>query len=203
VRSLLASHHHRFDDLEPTRVLPQGNADSLDQQGSRVMRCYFMRSGHIDVKMLSGLSDEEAVVKAKLLFSKHEGPIEGFEVWDRSRVVFRHHRDLKDRAGNADDSGVYLVKFHFRALRSRGTKLDAKIAPRRNLKARPNLLGSSGSGRSCGPRRAFSARWRSGAAPTSPLQGSTSWSSFSRGLHRKLRWPPWSASEPPLHALDP
>ena len=39
------------------------------------MRCYFMRSGHIfDVEMLGSRSDEEAVAKAKLLFSRHEWP---------------------------------------------------------------------------------------------------------------------------------
>jgi hypothetical protein len=64
----------------------------------------FMRSGHIfDAEMLSGLSDEEAVAKAKLLFSRHEGPIEGFEVWDRSRVTFRHHPDLNDHSEKAGE----------------------------------------------------------------------------------------------------
>ena len=68
------------------------------------MRCYFMSGGHIfDVEMLGGLSDEEAVAKAKLLFSGHEGPVQGFEVWDRARVVFRHHPDLNDRSEKADE----------------------------------------------------------------------------------------------------
>jgi hypothetical protein len=65
-----------------------------------------MRRGHIvDVEVLGGLSDEEAVAKARLLFSEHEGPIEGFEVWDSTRVVFRHHTDLKNGAENADGPG--------------------------------------------------------------------------------------------------
>jgi hypothetical protein len=68
------------------------------------MRCYFMRRGRIvDVEVLSGLSDEEAVAKARQLFSKHEGQIEGFEVWDRARVVFRYHPDLKNGAENPVD----------------------------------------------------------------------------------------------------
>jgi hypothetical protein len=69
--------------------------------GVESMRCYFMSGGHIfDVEMLGGLSDEEAVAKAMLLFSEHEGPIQGFEVWDRARVVFRHHPDI-DRSEKA------------------------------------------------------------------------------------------------------
>ena len=68
------------------------------------MRCYFMRRGHIvDVEVLSGLSDEEAIAKARLLFSEHEDRIEGFEVWDRTRVVFRHHPGLKNGPESADD----------------------------------------------------------------------------------------------------
>ncbi|MFY9969498.1 MAG: hypothetical protein WBQ45_04705 [Roseiarcus sp.] len=66
-----------------------------------------MRRGHIvDVEILTGLSDEEAVAKARLLFSNHQGPIEGFEVWDGTRVVFRHHTNLNDAAKNADDRGA-------------------------------------------------------------------------------------------------
>jgi hypothetical protein len=71
------------------------------------MLCYFMTRGHIvDVEMLGGLSDEEAVAKAKLLFSEHEGPIQGFEVWDRARVVCRHHPDLKDEPEKPDQGGA-------------------------------------------------------------------------------------------------
>ena len=67
------------------------------------MRCYFTSGGHIfDVETLGGLSDEEAVAKAKLLFSERDDPIQGFEVWDRARVVFRNHPDL----GNAAEPGV-------------------------------------------------------------------------------------------------
>ena len=41
--------------------------------------------------MLSGLSDREAIEKAqKLFFLERRGQFEGFEVWDRTRVVFRH-----------------------------------------------------------------------------------------------------------------
>ena len=51
------------------------------------MRCFFLRGGHIG----SGLSDQEAIAKAhKLFFLDRRGQFEGFELWDRTRVVFRH-----------------------------------------------------------------------------------------------------------------
>jgi hypothetical protein len=55
------------------------------------MRCYFMRDGHIEaVEELPGLSDEEAIAKAHALFSERKHLFEGFEVWDRTRVLIRH-----------------------------------------------------------------------------------------------------------------
>ena len=55
------------------------------------MRCYFMRDGHIDaVEELPGLSDEQAIAKADALFSQRKHLFEGFEVWDRTRVLIRH-----------------------------------------------------------------------------------------------------------------
>ncbi len=55
------------------------------------MRCYFLRDGHIaGVEILPpGLSDEDAIARAHTLSLKHKGPFDGFEVWDRARVVFR------------------------------------------------------------------------------------------------------------------
>jgi hypothetical protein len=55
------------------------------------MLCYFLRDGHIaGVEMLPlGLSDEDAITRAHTLSSKRKGPFDGFEVWDRSRFVFR------------------------------------------------------------------------------------------------------------------
>jgi hypothetical protein len=58
-------------------------------------------------KDAGGLSDhdEKAAESAdKLLFSKHEGPIDGFGVWDSARVVCKHRPDLQNGAENADDS---------------------------------------------------------------------------------------------------
>ena len=56
------------------------------------MRCFFLRNGHIAaVEMLPDLSDQEAIAKAhKLFFLERHGQFEGFEVWDCTRVVFRH-----------------------------------------------------------------------------------------------------------------
>ena len=76
------------------------------------MPCYFVRGGHfVDVEVVGGLSDEEVVAKARLLFSKHKGPIDGFEVWDSARVVFEHDPDLKNRSEKAGELGVASVRF--------------------------------------------------------------------------------------------
>jgi hypothetical protein len=55
------------------------------------MRCYFLIDGHIaGVEMLTGLSDRDAVTKARLLFSGRRIPFDGYEVWDQTRFVFRY-----------------------------------------------------------------------------------------------------------------
>ena len=55
------------------------------------MRCYFMRDGHIEaVEELPGLADDEAITKAHALFSERKQHFEGFELWDRARVLMRH-----------------------------------------------------------------------------------------------------------------
>jgi hypothetical protein len=55
------------------------------------MRCYFMRGGHIvDVQELPGLSNEEATAKAHALFLEREHLFEGFELWDRTRLVIKY-----------------------------------------------------------------------------------------------------------------
>ena len=55
------------------------------------MRCYFMRDGHIEaVELLPGLADEDAIAKAHALFSERKHCFEGFELWDRARVLIRH-----------------------------------------------------------------------------------------------------------------
>jgi hypothetical protein len=60
-------------------------------QESYSMRCYFMRAGRIEaVEELPGLSDEQAVAKAHALFSERKHKFEGFELWNRTRVIIRH-----------------------------------------------------------------------------------------------------------------
>jgi len=55
------------------------------------MRCYLMKNGHIQaVEELPGLWDEEAIEKSRRLFeAKSKGQFDGFEVWDRARVVIK------------------------------------------------------------------------------------------------------------------
>ena len=56
------------------------------------MPCYFLRDGHVaGVEMMPfGLSDEDAIARARTSSSKRKGPLDGLEVWDHGRMVFRH-----------------------------------------------------------------------------------------------------------------
>lgn len=55
------------------------------------MRCYFLRAGHIEaVEILTGLSEQDAVAKAHQMYLERKAVYDGFEVWDRTRVVVRH-----------------------------------------------------------------------------------------------------------------
>ena len=59
--------------------------------GKLNMRCYFLRGGHIvAAEELTSVSDKEAIVEARVLFSERENPVETFEVWDRTRAIIRH-----------------------------------------------------------------------------------------------------------------
>jgi hypothetical protein len=47
----------------------QGIANSLGNAGARIMRCFFLRQGYVvDVEMLPGLSELDAIAKAHSLF---------------------------------------------------------------------------------------------------------------------------------------
>jgi len=76
------------------------------------MRCYFLREGHIaSVELLTGLSDEEAIAKAHELYRERRAKFEGFEVWDRTRVVTRHpdpdgEKSTPDRLGEEQKRAV-------------------------------------------------------------------------------------------------
>jgi hypothetical protein len=55
------------------------------------MRCYFIGDGHIEaVEELPGLADDEAIAKARALFLERKNLYQGFEVWDRARVLLPH-----------------------------------------------------------------------------------------------------------------
>jgi hypothetical protein len=57
-----------------------------------VMRCYFLCGRRVvGVAMLPvGLSEEETIARAHKLSANRRRPIDGFEVWDGSRLVIRH-----------------------------------------------------------------------------------------------------------------
>ena len=63
------------------------------------MRCYFLTGGRIvAVEELTGLSDKEAVARARVLFSEREIPVEAFEVWDQTRVISRYPPNAQEPA---------------------------------------------------------------------------------------------------------
>lgn len=55
------------------------------------MRCYLMRKGHIaSVAILTlGAPDDQLIAEAKALFEDCERLYDGFEIWDRTRFIFR------------------------------------------------------------------------------------------------------------------
>ena len=67
------------------------------------MRCYFLRDGHIaGVEVLQpGISDEEAIARARTLAAKRKGPLDSLEVWEGGRFVFRAPI-ISDEAAAAD-----------------------------------------------------------------------------------------------------
>ena len=70
---------------------PNNRAGPRDGQ----MRCFFMRGGHIvAVELLEAESDEHAVQQGRALFDgRRLDKLDGFEIWDRARVVHRHPPD--------------------------------------------------------------------------------------------------------------
>ena len=61
------------------------------------MRCYFIRGGHIvAVEELLGFTEEEAVRKAKFYFLQHKIEHEGYEVWNRDRLVAKYTKPVED-----------------------------------------------------------------------------------------------------------
>jgi hypothetical protein len=75
-----------------------------------------MRGGHfVDVDEVSELSDEKAIAKAHALFSERKDLFEGFELWDRERVLVGHPELF---AQNNPPSGGFLgLEMHSRSVR--------------------------------------------------------------------------------------
>jgi hypothetical protein len=71
------------------------------------MRCYLMRNGHIAaVELLEDVTDDRDAIKqgsARFLGRLREG-YEGFEIWERDRMVFRYPED-ENQAGPASNEG--------------------------------------------------------------------------------------------------
>jgi hypothetical protein len=71
------------------------------------MRCYFMRNGHIAaVELLEEAADDREAIKqgsARFLGRLREG-FEGFEIWERDRMVFRYPEEEK-QADPTSNSG--------------------------------------------------------------------------------------------------
>lgn len=62
-----------------------------------LMRCFFMKNGHITaVQMLDASDDDGLVEQARKAFYAKGGrsAVDGFEVWDGPRFVFRFPDDL-------------------------------------------------------------------------------------------------------------
>ena len=77
------------------------------------MHCFFMRAGHIaDLSTsMTGLSDQDAITKAHLLFSERRAGFDGFKVRDRARMVIRHSDPSAEKpegqlaAASSEDGG--------------------------------------------------------------------------------------------------
>lgn len=72
------------------------------------MCCYFMRNGHIaSVEPLEGVSDDAAAIKlgsASFLKRLRDG-FEGFEIWERDRMVFRYPEDESQAGPEGKSAG--------------------------------------------------------------------------------------------------
>lgn len=65
-----------------------------------LMRCYFMHNGHIrDVEVIDAATDAETIQLAIGIFYKRLESVtgesyDGFELWDDSRFVHKHMREV-------------------------------------------------------------------------------------------------------------
>jgi hypothetical protein len=102
-------HHHSMTESQRAFHL-KGIANS-PKNGSSVVRCYFMRRGHIAaVQELSGLFDQEATNRSHNLFSELKEKFDGFELWDRARMLIQHPKP-SDLSPKRDDRGQSTRRF--------------------------------------------------------------------------------------------
>lgn len=133
------------------------------------MRCYLFRNGHIAaVEMLTAASDEALVAQAREIFAKRETNYDGFEVWDRARLIYRSPdlppayrsapldrrsyyrlyllgddgviRGYFDFAAEADDAAYEMAQLAFDACSDRVTQFELWHDSRRINPAAPALM---------------------------------------------------------------
>ena len=64
------------------------------------MRCYFIKAGQIvAAESLHGTNDDDVITQARDLFQQKGAPsgVDGFEIWDRDRFVFRFPAQQGDK----------------------------------------------------------------------------------------------------------
>ena len=77
------------------------------------MRCYFMRNGHIEnVAILENVKDDGAAIKkgAELFLARLPANYDGFEIWERDRMVYRYPEVQGQGGGSASDNGSAAKK---------------------------------------------------------------------------------------------
>jgi hypothetical protein len=99
--------------------------ESFITSGVTIMRCYFMRGGHIEaVEELPGMADEDAIAKAHALFSERKHLFEGFELWERARVLIRHPAPVASKS-----PGVWPLHRDLTRLAASGRSMDGSYKP--------------------------------------------------------------------------
>lgn len=63
------------------------------------MRCYFVRNGTIrSIEVVRCVSDADAIEHALQLYERRKEQFEGFELWDRARLVHQHLASVRKTA---------------------------------------------------------------------------------------------------------
>lgn len=77
------------------------------------MRCYLYRGGHIaSVEDLAAGSDDALIRQAQAVFEKRKDEeFDGFEVWDRARIVYQYPAPLQKCAHTGPNALFYRLYF--------------------------------------------------------------------------------------------